>query len=1208
MAISVSGGIVKSGEMTRSWGLTPGSADLTLVGLSNPVTPGTTASFSFGAASFVGVVHDSRIMEDDGRSVSVKLVDNRIRMMWDTVYCSFNEIEVVEDDLTTPGIDRKKRYVHLLPDNWQNGVKTYTDEPYTAKEIIIFLAQAPTVKFTWSMETHARLDLPGPYVDADGGKKFGNVFQEICDSVGLQFTLINENQVLFSVKGEGIAPSPSTLNSTDRQEGEALGPETRVRIVGDRNLRQVLNVELSPDWNSHYEAYWYQPEWVKRVKAVFEIVEEAEAVARAREVTMREYIKASKVTGAEDYGAWYEVSRMDIPVWIYITDIVWKAYKLPSVYKENGGVIREGLLAEVEGDAATGVLSFVEDGQLYPEEKAFVLAQGQPLDFKDPKVLESLNHEALALTWKSINRFGLDAKNHVVIFEDPIFKISTEDDEGMFLKPNEEIEGAPKVVVPNAGVVVTPASVKGSFCFEAERFSQWFGDGNRDTSLYMSGLNRHLLMETASSPGEEITYGDGETAAEKAEEAADAFLTGQDLLQSGGFTRHGVAGMSLNGAIDRISVTVAFTSGGEGEGLSEQITYAKERSPLSYESERELQRRAGLGEMGKKIKELNKEAKEIRLINKLTKANKRNIDAPYKALADVVNFVVGNIHCSPVVARQVSVVDLLVGSPIRLDDSGSVSDGGVFRGVVVAANSPPGEGMGIILATKGYAPVRAKAEFEVDETINVDGSTGIISQLMGCDAQTSSSSTKVINFSISSPIKKGDLLYQYGTQNYVTSFDFVHLAQQVFQDIIEEILSAVNEMLELDVTFPSVGLISISGLTASLTHNFSFPNLNIVFPPIVFEEFDECDPLVSGFEGMLDALENWDTSKVFDNALEVISEIVKTITGALNGGVIDDSAFMSELINSVDALLCQIAAVVDTVILNIDKILKFTVELLDIYLNRQPVGVAMEDWLEGEDVILLPVDLDNNRGGVFVHIINSLVDMTLTVVRDIVALSVSPVKLIFDFISPLVQASLQMIENTFDASKAGINLVMTRLMNALQAAFEGIAGSATQIVNMIKLIHENSKATMIQFAEQNKLVVTAMDLILRKSVRDTSNAIVQYLNKPWVASPTIYFAESPFDLDLMTADPDWCEIVSNLDGNLGKIISASAPSLVSFINSSQLFLNGSGNADNQTLDLNLSQLTNNEGGKIQFREMKICENEEGDPEYIMVACSAPYTK
>jgi len=686
----------------------------------------------------VGVVVSSAIKESaqDGLTTEVTVSDNRIRLNWDTVYCVFNMVEIIEDDPDQPFIQRKKRFWHILPENWHAQTKTYTNKPYTGEEVCEQLFAADSVKFAWSGSYNSKFSKPVFGIDCNTGKKLGNAIQEVCDKLGVLMSIEGANTLIFATKGEGVAPQPPPYNSDDRIRGTALGPETMVRIVGDRNVYQDLPIDLEPDWIRAYEKFWFQPAWIAEVRSKFNIADYGEATARSKEITLREY--AEKAGGQYmDVGTWGDISRAELPVWAYLTDIVFKSYRVPRTFTVNNIplsslAMREGLLQRVKLiDDSSGMIAYDEDESAsYPDAKGYCIVKGQPLSIINPETYDSITPEILATAaqkWQPINRFSLDVKNFAILFEEPVFYSND-----LYVRGNPDVEDEKlrSIVVPNAGASIAPAGVRASLCFEAERYARWFGSGPRQGVQYVPGLNYHTLFNQHSWLSEVNYGGESEGGADQlADEAADAYLTGQNMIESGGFTRYGVAGMSLNGAIDRITVTMRFTNGGEGDGISEQVEYAKERNPTSFESERELERRAQNRDLFPGQSRLLEEARQDRALARLLKSSKNPIDHPIKTLDQIATCLLGNPQPSVSYVFLDSDFSYPVGMPVMVDDNNIVSStGSRFAGCLTVDNSPAQANAPIPVAAQGMVPCRVKGPFSRNDSVGVNDADNFASR------------------------------------------------------------------------------------------------------------------------------------------------------------------------------------------------------------------------------------------------------------------------------------------------------------------------------------------------------------------------------------------------------------------------------------------------------------------------------------------------
>ncbi len=729
------GGTLKQANFTRSWGITPGSGSATVLG-SCAVLPGDDFTLSFGGATLTGVVKNVVEKQESGTEYEISLVDNREKLQWDEVTCCFNIIEIIEDDVSTPGIDRSRRYYSILPEDWPAQKKTYRKNPWTADEILTELFAASSVRYGWNYQSHTNLSKPAYAIDAATGRELGAVVQEVLEKVSLLMTLSGSYQLLFAVKGEGATPTPPAVFSKEITNGTALSNNhTFIKVVGDRNLYQDWPVQLEPSWKAPWQPFVFEPEWISEVGTVFGPFEDsasgrATRAAKARQVTVRDYVKKKADTAYADYGKWGEVCRMDIPAWLYLQHIVWKAYQIKRDYTLNGIdlfslELKEELLAACDYTTA-GAISYMSPLEQYSNAKAFIIVQGQPLDLSDPTrrdVLEPSAFEASARTlWTTNNKFNIDAKNYTVIFDDPVF-VPGAGANGLFVFANKDSDlpadhPGKYLVVPNAKATFAAAGVRGSFCFEAERYSKTYGSGKRRGVVFVSGLSYHVLMRQ-NIWTTELKYDTDppEDADAKAAKVAVTKIAKQQSYISGGYKRLGGCGTTLTGAIDRVTYTL------DGSGLSERVEFSKERPPSNFESERELDRRKANEDVYPNQHALRQEVRDYEYWAKVLKNLSRNRDPrSYASIDQVIRTPVGNVDCAPTMIETALGFD--AGEVVFADDKRLVTlSGTTFQGVVTCKGYTAAEKKEIPLATQGVVPVKVTGPVAIGDSIGSDSGT-----------------------------------------------------------------------------------------------------------------------------------------------------------------------------------------------------------------------------------------------------------------------------------------------------------------------------------------------------------------------------------------------------------------------------------------------------------------------------------------------------
>lgn len=717
------GATVKSLGWTDALGQSPGSGNAGLVG-TFALSAGQDFTLSIGGKSIAGVVKNPvRSVTPEGVSWDVTLVDNREKLGWDPIACEFNIVDTKSVDPNDFGKSRKRRYKHIYPDDWHAQIVTYTDNPLTAKQCLDRIFAYGGLRYSWTYVNHAALSKPVYSIDADTGTTLGNLIQQILDKLSLLMCLTGAYQLTFFVKGEGSIPSYTGANCKETSEGAAMSNQpTAVRMVGDRNLYQDINVPMEKDWIAYWEDYVFEADlWVK-VKELWTLEDDtaskrAYIAAAMRKVTLADWAAKTGSGAGNDYGRFGEVMRMNIPVWVYVNEIVYKAYRIVRSYTINdipllSMELTEGLLARATVDTTTGVMSYYTGvgGALetYTDDKAYIAAQGQPLDLSDPAkkdVLDPATTSALRDLWQPVQRFRFDAKNYTVIFEDALFRPGTGAD-ALFVSVNAETdlpEDHPSkyLAVPNPAAVIEAAPITGAFTFAVERYHRDFGSGIRNGISYISGLSLHSLLVT-NIYQTEILYDTSprESADTKAQKAAASVLAKQQLYASGRVKRLGTAGAPLAGQLDRTSITYDTT------GLAETIEYTKERGPNYFESERELERRQASDDLFPGMQDTRRAVRDYAYMSKVLAGLNARAEAPaYRSINEVGKKPLGNTDPATTTVHPDAALSYDAGEAVFADGNRVIAeDGAIFLGVAIAKGHSAGQPLDV--ATQGDVPVK----------------------------------------------------------------------------------------------------------------------------------------------------------------------------------------------------------------------------------------------------------------------------------------------------------------------------------------------------------------------------------------------------------------------------------------------------------------------------------------------------------------------
>lgn len=653
----------QSMNLSWAWGSDPARATLLYLRDAAPVTVGQLLTIiapvganGQAAHTFHGVcVSDVSHVGSDGTNRKLEFADSRDFLDWDLLYGAFNK----DDSRVINGV-RTRRWKHLLPANYNAWRWTYTNVPLTARQILDYIFGAVTVQDPWVRFYHAdQTNYPVYDIDCTSGTKLKAVLQELSDKQGLTFTLKQSGRfdLQWVRKGEGVVPS-FTADSDNRELGSALsGNPTRIRVLGERNVYQVHNITLQKDWKTAWEAYWdpnivYQKVMDSDVTRAaitiggtefaagtpFATIRDLEdagdnigfaiadnlARARAVEITVREFAELhAEPADFHDHRKFGGRSRMDMPALLYAQNILFRAFKLPDVFRFKNGngvycyaeslAIANRMVAKVAHNPVTGIMTWDDeealDGRGYAIIKGYQIGKDS-FDTLRPETLNLAAWDNMKSFWQHIE-FQVDdsgdtADAQFVVFDEPVILTA------------DLLQWVDGLAVFKARPTLTVPPVKVSLPFLAEKFSYVSGTGNRDERETAAGLwAEHAMEWGGSGVGAEIAFSDGQTAAQKAEVIAARLLARQFAYASGSMTRHlapdvngnYAAGTQLTGVIDRVTLQISPS------GISEIINFTNEAGWNNFIPERELDRR-------NREKDLLPGQAELR-----AEANRRRLDA-----------------------------------------------------------------------------------------------------------------------------------------------------------------------------------------------------------------------------------------------------------------------------------------------------------------------------------------------------------------------------------------------------------------------------------------------------------------------------------------------------------------------------------------------------------------------------------------------------
>jgi len=754
---TISDGTYAKADITLSWGISPGSAVIQKPGdVRSSYPAGSEVTTNTGGTTFHGMVVKVSLSASglSGETTQIDIADNRIHLQMDPIKGVWNITEVRADNPLTPGIDRQRRYWSIVPDDHRIQRKTWSDTPFTARQIVDQINADIGVAFAWTIsDPDDLLESPVYEINANDGAKVGSVLAQICEQLGILLTVTGYNTLLFARKGTGDEPylDPETVSAYGT--GTAMSHvDTHVEVVGGRNVVQHNTLTLEPWWNAAYEIYLGEGPWLQRVQELWgdewaaEPTDEAKAAfcgAKARTVTLREYVDKTGVGAYADYQWWGEVSRMEMPVWLYLRDIVFKAYRVPRDYTFSvpgtdelvpleSVEMHESLLAAMDWEPTTGDLSVKAAPsppypQWYPQDRMFVIAQAQPISVIDPrghKMITAESQTAQRSIWQSKNNYTIDARpeSFGIIFDDMLFVDDV--DNPLILFPNQDkdgIAGDPahplfNVAVPNADYSITAANVRATIAWKVEKYLKSFGSGPRWGTAHAEGIAQHRVYQGGILYAE-VPYPGGDLADDKAEAFAAGIILQDQTYDSGPKTRKGASGTELTGMIDRVTVSVNF----EG-GITETVDLTKERQPTTYFNERSLDRAAQQHDLYKDQRALQNEVWAMRSYGEEMRAIHRNRPDPLQAHADIqalMSAPIGNPHAGTQVV-DIGATSRPAGQPMWRDPAtGGIDASGVSLAGVVVSDASSGRAA---LATQGVVPVRVKGPFAAGDAVGVNGS------------------------------------------------------------------------------------------------------------------------------------------------------------------------------------------------------------------------------------------------------------------------------------------------------------------------------------------------------------------------------------------------------------------------------------------------------------------------------------------------------
>lgn len=750
-------------KVSNQWGLQPATATLEFIA-DSPLCQGQVLDIYIAGYEFHGICKSCTFIEStsSGKKYDLEFADYREYLnSWDDVYCYFNKME----HITIDG-KRYRRWVHIYPADWDFKKKTYTNSPLTAAQIIEAMLRSKTVGVYWKVfysdlnsnifsGYHPSLKtLPSYDIDCESGKKLGAAIQEVIDQHGILLTILPIStsgtvgyDLVFARKGEGSNVEIPT-DSDDRRVGIVLTDNpTRIRIIGEDNLYQFHNISVEPDWAPGWSRFFDTSifvQWVfengktpdgVKFNAIPGDVEYTIgyqlAKSKALEMTVSQVASVLGKENFADYRKCQGKCRMDMPAFLYIKTLLFRAFKLPNSFsfKNTYGnlisysdtVLSSEMLCGVTHDPITGKMSWNVDDP--PDGGGYAIVQGYRIgedSFKtiNPKRFNMDQWISSQSLWQHIP-FTLDdsgeADGKYLAFDDPVilsedlFYIGDTGSEKSIMNGFCGLRANPTIRVPNVQVALT---------FQAETFANYFGNGSKDETVRVNGLSEQFVGTTSDYTS--IPFSDGENATYKAESVANSYLSRQYSYPNGSY-RIGLFQDSdgnwptpilLTGIVDRISLDYS------SKGLFVVYDLTAERTARTFERARDFDRKERDRGLFAGQKELKNEATTLLLTAKAMSRDRRFV----KDMADALHGDTTQVLITtPTVGDKIP-----IGTPIWKspqvggeNSTASATSGAATQNVFVGTSIIHNQTVGEMCRVKqdGVTFIRVKGPVAVNQTV-----------------------------------------------------------------------------------------------------------------------------------------------------------------------------------------------------------------------------------------------------------------------------------------------------------------------------------------------------------------------------------------------------------------------------------------------------------------------------------------------------------
>lgn len=554
-------------------GATPSTLQITLSRQANIVVDTPIMCF-VGGSQWQGRVTDVRDIRNEsvGLITQIRGVDFRDNLAGQVIFGQFNMID--KDDGSIYQIN-DFNYVG----NWINQiVEVYHIAPRTLIDTILDICGFSAVYssgvssilyeagLSWTASMFNLYNL-----DWNTGIKAHAALNEICNRLGIQFTILMDSPILmiggvpyaadpivrFTVVGEADYPGLAWegLFATDSEVGIGVNAEvdTGVFITGDRQLNEFVDLPTEPAWEQAWNPYFWD------TLLLADKVDEAGLDLLTS--TVREFAIAYGIEYLDLNFIEAEKFFADFTIKDYIRTVPYHIYRMPIIQQYLTDDEFRGVKRVRVNPIVTPLVS--DPGVQYTVKASSVNMRTKKI--KNPLQISSTKTEQQAGTRL------IESSGHIV-FDRARFKISEDAIGKTYLDPSDLEPDEPVVRC----VILGPV------------YSQFFGLDIRIGTKHVPNLRVAKVVEDpALSPDDypEFIFGTEKSADQTALDIATAYLWRDRVTSSGRETFRGFAGHIPTGEINRVTVTM------NKEGITEEVTYSNDEPSPEYDPHIEQRRR-----------------------------------------------------------------------------------------------------------------------------------------------------------------------------------------------------------------------------------------------------------------------------------------------------------------------------------------------------------------------------------------------------------------------------------------------------------------------------------------------------------------------------------------------------------------------------------------------------------------------------------------